>query len=196
MSIRPNPLSQSPPILVRSARHKCEAAQLGELHAANPKTPETTPSHQIQILAHSFAYVLAQVLAYVFIYVLAYVPAYVFIYVLAYVPAYIFTYVLAYVPTSALSPQVATGCHLDGSGRHANGPSRSAVATGCSAVATGCPAAATDCHPEGPGHSAKDPKPIPYSESLPDQLRRVQPMCTTSELPDLPADHDPSGHRR
>ena len=167
MSIRLNPLSRSFPILVRSARQECEAAQLGELYAANPKIPETTLSHQIQILAHSFAHVHAQVLAQVL--------AYVFIYVLAYVPAYVFAYGLAYVPTSALSPQAATGCHLDGSGR--------------SAVATGC-------NPECPGRSAEDPKPIPYSESLPDQLRRVQPMCTTPRLPDLPANHDPSRHRR
>ena len=190
MSIRLNPLSRSFPILVRSARQECEAAQLGELYAANPKIPETTLSHQIQILAHSFAHVhaqvLAQVLAYVFTYVLAYVPAYACVYVPAFVLAYVFIYVLAYVPISALSPQVATGCHLDGS----------AVATGRSAVATGRSAVATDCNPECPGRSAEDPKPIPYSESLPDQLRRVQPMCTTPGLPDLPADHDSSGHRR
>jgi len=122
MSIRPDPSSRSSPILVRSARHECEAAQLGGLHAEDLKTPRTTPSHQIQILAHVFAYV------------------------------------------------------------HTNGPGRSAVATGC--------------HPGGPGRSAEDPKPIPYSESLPDQLRRVQPMCTTSGLPNLPANHDPSRHRR
>ena len=188
MSIRPDPRSRSSRILVRSARHECEAAQLGGLHAEDLKTPRTTPSHQIQILAHVFAYVHANVHTYV----LAYVLTYVFVYVLAYV----FIYVLAYVPISALSPQVTTGCHLDGSGHYANGPGRPAVATGRSAVATGCPAVATGCHPEGPGRSAEDPKPIPYSESLPDQLRRVQPMCTTPGLPDLPANHDPSGHRR
>src|ERR1700731_4535364 len=121
MSIRLNPLSRSFPILVRSARQECEATQLGELYAANPKIPETTPSHQIQILAHNFAHVHAQVLAQVL--------AYVFTYVLAYVPAH--------VPTPALNLQVATGCHLDGSGR-------SAVATGRSAVTTGC-------NPECPG---------------------------------------------
>jgi hypothetical protein len=177
MSIRPDPCSRSSRILVRSARHECEAAQLGGLHAEDLKTPRTTPSHQIQILAHVFVDVHANVHTYVLAYVLVYVLAYVFI------------YVLASVPISALSPQVTTGCHLDGYDHYANGPSRSAVATGRSAVATGC-------HPEGPGRSAEDPKPIPYSESLPDQLRRVQPMCTTPGLPDLPANHDPSGHRR
>ena len=185
MSIRPDPRSRNPWILVRSARHECEAAQLGGLHAEDLKTPRTTPSHQIQILAHVFADVHANVHAYVLTYGFVHVLAYVLVYVLAYV----FIYVLAYIPISALSPQVTTGCHLDGSGHYANGPGRSAVATYC-------PAAATGCHPEGPGRSAEDPKPIPYSESLPDQLRRVQPMCTTPRLPDLPANHDPSGHRR
>jgi hypothetical protein len=100
MPIRPNPRSRSSPILVRSARHECEAAQLGGLHAEDLKTPGTTPSQQIQILAYIFAYVHAQVVAYV----------------LAYVLTYVFTYALTYVPTSALCPQVTTGDHPDGSG--------------------------------------------------------------------------------
>ena len=196
MSIGPDPRSRSSRILVRSARHECEAAQLGGLHAEDLKTPRTTPSHQIQILAHVFAYVHANVHTYVLAYVLTYGFVHVLAYVLVYVLAYVFIYVLASVPISAPSPQVTTGCHLDGYGHYANSPSRSAVATGRPAVATGRSAVATGCHPEGPGRSAEDPKPIPYSESLPDQLRRVQPMCTTPGLPDLPANHDPSGHRR
>ena len=183
MPIRLNPCSRSSPILVRSARHECEAVQLRDLHTANLKTPRTTPSHQIQILTHVFAYVRANV----HIYVLAYVLTYAFVYVLAYV----LIYVLAYVPFSALSPQVPTGCHLDGSGHHANGPGptgRSAAATGCSAVAIGY-------YPEDPGCSTEDPKSIPYSESLPGQLRGVEPMRTTPGLPDLPANHDPSRYR-
>ena len=185
MSIRPDPRSRSSRILVRSARHECEAAQLGGLHAKDLETPRTTLSHQIQILAHVFAYVHANVHTYV----LAYVVTHVFVHALAYVLVYVSIYVLVYVPISALRPQVATGCHLDGSGR-------SAVATGRPAVATGRSAVATGRNPECPGRSAEDPKPIPYSESLPDQLRRVQPMCTTPGLPDLPANHDPSRHRR